>query len=42
VVRKLYVECIFEMLLPQTPEREEVRLLAENFYQSGYLQATTV
>ncbi|MCP4705402.1 MAG: AAA family ATPase, partial [candidate division Zixibacteria bacterium] len=38
VVRKLYVEHLFEMLLPQ-PEREEVRLLAEDFYQTGDLQA---
>jgi len=37
VVRKLYVEHLFEMLLPQ-PEREEVRLLAEAFYQTGDLQ----
>ncbi len=37
VVRKLYVEHLFEMLLPQ-PEREEVRLLAEYFYQTGDLQ----
>ena len=37
VVRKLYVEHLFEMLLPQ-PEREEVRLLAEDFYQTGDLQ----
>ncbi|MDM8557325.1 AAA family ATPase [Candidatus Parabeggiatoa sp. HSG14] len=37
VVRKLYVEHLFEMLLPQS-EREEVRLLAEDFYQSGDLQ----
>ncbi|MDM8560394.1 AAA family ATPase [Candidatus Parabeggiatoa sp. HSG14] len=37
VVRKLYVEHLFEMLLPQ-PEREEVRLLAEDFYQSSNLQ----
>ena len=38
VVRKLYVERIFEMFLPQSPEREKVRLLAESFYQSGDLQ----
>jgi len=37
VVRKLYVEHLFEMLLPQ-PEGEEVRLLAEEFYQTGDLQ----
>jgi len=38
VVQKLYVEHLLEMLLPQQPEREEVRLLAEEFYQSGDLQ----
>jgi len=38
VVRKLYVEHLFEMLLPAEPEREEVRLLAEEFYQTGDLQ----
>jgi hypothetical protein len=38
VVRKLYVEHLFEMLLPQDTEREEVRLLAEEFYQTGDLQ----
>jgi hypothetical protein len=38
VVRKLYVEHLFEMLLPQDTEREEVRLLAEEFYQDGNLQ----
>jgi hypothetical protein len=38
VVRKLYVEHLFEMLLPQDVEREEVRLLAEEFYQTVDLQ----
>jgi hypothetical protein len=38
VVRKLYVEHLFEMLLPKEAEREEVRLLAEDFYQTGNLQ----
>jgi hypothetical protein len=38
VVRKLYVEHLFEMLLPQDTEREQVRLLAEEFYQTGDLQ----
>ncbi|MEK8019694.1 MAG: AAA family ATPase [Candidatus Parabeggiatoa sp.] len=38
VVRKLYVEHLLAMLLPIEPEREEVRLLAEEFYQSGDLQ----
>ncbi|MDM8563445.1 AAA family ATPase, partial [Candidatus Marithioploca araucensis] len=38
VVQKLYVEHLFEMLLPQDTKREEVRLLAEEFYQSGELQ----
>jgi hypothetical protein len=38
VVRKLYIEHLLEMLLPQ-PEREEVRLLAEDFYQNGDLQS---
>ena len=38
VVRKLYVERIFEMVLPQTSEREEVQLIAKRFYQSGDLQ----
>ena len=38
VVRKLYVKYLLEMLLPKEPEREEVRLLAEEFYQSGDLQ----
>jgi hypothetical protein len=38
VVRKLYVEHLLEMLLPQEPERDEVRLLAEDFYQTGNLQ----
>ena len=39
VVRKLYVEHLFEMLLPQNIEREEIRLLAEEFYETGDLQA---
>jgi hypothetical protein len=38
VVRKLYVEHLLDMLLPEEPKREEVRLLAEAFYQSGDLQ----
>ncbi len=38
VVRKLYVEHLFSMLLPEEPKREEIRLLAEDFYQSGDLQ----
>ena len=38
VVRKLYVEHLFSMLLPEEPKREAVRLLAEDFYQSGDLQ----
>ena len=38
VVRKLYVEHLFEMLLPKDTEREEVRLLAEEFYQTVDLQ----
>jgi hypothetical protein len=38
VVRKLYVERILEMFLPQKQEREEIRLLAEKFYQAGDLQ----
>jgi hypothetical protein len=38
VVRKLYVEHLFEMLLPQDTEREQVRLLAEEFYQTVDLQ----
>jgi len=38
VVRKLHVEHLLAMLLPIEPEREEVRLLAEEFYQSGDLQ----
>jgi len=38
VVRKLYVEHLFESLLPQETKREEVRLLAEEFYQTGHLQ----
>jgi len=38
VVRKLYVERIFEMLLPLETERFEARELAKHFYQSGDLQ----
>jgi hypothetical protein len=38
VVRKLYVEHLLAMLLPLEPEREAVRALAEEFYQSGDLQ----
>ena len=38
VVRKLYVEHLFEMLLPQDTEREQVSLLAEEFYQTCDLQ----
>ncbi len=38
VVRKLYVEHLFEMLLPQDTEREEIRELAKEFYQTGDLQ----
>ncbi|WP_069469824.1 AAA family ATPase [Candidatus Marithrix sp. Canyon 246] len=38
VVKKLYVEYLFEMLLPQDTEREQVRLLAEEFYQTVDLQ----
>jgi len=38
VVRKLYVERIFEMLLPQKQEREEVHLIAKHFYKTGDLQ----
>jgi hypothetical protein len=35
VVRKLYVERIFEMLLPQLKNRDEVSQMAETFYQTG-------
>jgi len=38
VVQKLYVERIFEMLLPQDAERDEVRTIAKRFYQTGDLQ----
>jgi hypothetical protein len=38
VVRKLYVEHLFEMLLPQDTEREEIREMAKDFYQTGNLQ----
>ncbi|MDM8557320.1 AAA family ATPase [Candidatus Parabeggiatoa sp. HSG14] len=39
VVRKLYVEHLLEMLLPQDTEREEIRDMAKAFYQTGDLQA---
>ncbi|OAD18771.1 AAA-ATPase-like protein [Candidatus Thiomargarita nelsonii] len=38
MVRKLYVERLFEMFLPLDTERYQARLLAEDFYQSGDLQ----
>ncbi|TGN99849.1 hypothetical protein PN36_32915, partial [Candidatus Thiomargarita nelsonii] len=38
VVRKLYVERIFEKFLPLDTERSQAHLLAEDFYQSGDLQ----
>ena len=38
VVRKLYVEHLLNLLLPEESEREVVRFLAEEFYQSGDLQ----
>ncbi len=38
VVRKLYVERLFEMLLPIETERSKARYLAEDFYQTGDLQ----
>ncbi|MCK5524565.1 MAG: AAA family ATPase, partial [Thiomargarita sp.] len=37
VVRSLYVERLFDRLLPQE-EREEVQLMAKRFYQTGDLQ----
>jgi hypothetical protein len=39
VVRKLYVEHLFKMLLPSDTERETLRQMAKDFYQSGDLQA---
>jgi len=38
VVRKLYVERLFENFLPKETERFQARLLAEDFYQTGNLQ----
>jgi len=38
VVRKLYVERLFEMFLPLDTERYEARKIAKKFYQSGNLQ----
>jgi hypothetical protein len=38
VVRKLYVDQLFEKFLPQKTERYEVREFAKQFYQSGDLQ----
>jgi hypothetical protein len=38
VVQKLYVEHLLNMLLPEESEREVVRFLAEDFYQTGDLQ----
>jgi len=38
VIRKLYVERLFENFLPKETERFQVRLLAEDFYQTGNLQ----
>jgi len=38
VVRKLYVEHLLEMLLPQDTERETTRELAKEFYRTGNLQ----
>ena len=38
VVRKLYVEHLLEMLLPQDTEREATRELAKEFYRTGDLQ----
>jgi len=39
VVRKLYVERLFEMFLPLETERSEARQIAKHFYQTGDLQA---
>jgi len=38
VVRKLYVERLFETFLPEETERFQAHLLAEDFYQTGDLQ----
>jgi hypothetical protein len=37
-VQKLYVEHLFEMLLPEDTEREEVQVIVKEFYQTGDLQ----
>ncbi|TGN99848.1 ATPase AAA [Candidatus Thiomargarita nelsonii] len=39
VARQLYVEQLFELFLPRETERSEAQLLAEDFYQTGDLQA---
>ncbi|MEN8220406.1 MAG: AAA family ATPase, partial [Pseudomonadota bacterium] len=39
VARQLYVEQLFELFLPQESERSQAQLLAEDFYQTGDLQA---
>ncbi len=38
VIRKLYVERLLEMFLPEVPTREEAYQRAERFYQTGELQ----
>jgi hypothetical protein len=38
VIRKLYIERIFETFLPKETERFQAHLLAEDFYQAGDLQ----
>ncbi|MCK5521818.1 MAG: AAA family ATPase, partial [Thiomargarita sp.] len=38
VVRELYVEHLFEKLLPEDVERETIREMAKEFYQTGDLQ----
>jgi hypothetical protein len=38
VVRKLYVERLFEMFLPREAERAEASQIAKHFYQTGDLQ----
>jgi hypothetical protein len=38
VVRKLYIERIQDMLLPELPERKEAQDSAETFYQTGNMQ----
>ncbi len=38
VVRELYVEHLFERLLPEDVERETIREMAKTFYQTGDLQ----